>query len=97
MGTPTDTKARRGRRGRKAANRMTVAEARRAALAALAAAEARRARFAEAEAERVAEFYRRYPYDEWYTLNAAELAAYRRDHPDADPYPWQAPQPDAER
>ena len=47
--------------------------------------------------ERAAEFYRRYPCDEWYTLNAAELAAYRRDHPDAEPYPWQAPQSDAKR
>jgi hypothetical protein len=39
--------------------------------------------------ERIAEFFRRYPYDEWYALDAAELAVYQRDHPDAEPYPWQ--------
>jgi len=39
--------------------------------------------------ERIAEFFRRYPYDEWYPLNQDELAEYKRDHPDAEPFPWQ--------
>ena len=39
--------------------------------------------------ERVSEFYRRYPYDEWYSLNHEEFEAYRKDYPDAAPYPWQ--------
>lgn len=39
--------------------------------------------------ERIAEFFRRYPYDEWYSLNAEELQAYRSEHPDAQPFPWQ--------
>jgi len=39
--------------------------------------------------ERIAEFFRRYPYDEWYPLNQVELAEYMRDHPDAEPFPWQ--------
>lgn len=60
--------------------------------------EARRERFRRAtlkpiaEAhfrERIAEFYRRYPYDEWYALEPAEMEAYRREHPDAVPFDWQ--------
>ena len=39
--------------------------------------------------ERVAEFFRRYPYDEWYPLSREEFAAYRESAPDADPFPWQ--------
>jgi hypothetical protein len=39
--------------------------------------------------ERIAEFFRRYPYDEWYPLNHDELAEYKNDHPDAEPFPWQ--------
>lgn len=39
--------------------------------------------------ERIAEYYRRYPYDEWYPLDMGELAIYRKSYPDADPYPWQ--------
>lgn len=39
--------------------------------------------------ERLAEFFRRYPYDEWYALNSEELAAYRTKYPDAAPFPWQ--------
>ena len=39
--------------------------------------------------ERISEFFRRYPYDEWYALNGAELAAYKQQYPDATPYPWQ--------
>lgn len=40
--------------------------------------------------ERIAEFFRRYPYDEWYPLNQAEMAKYREAYPDAHPFPWQA-------
>lgn len=40
--------------------------------------------------ERIAEFFRRYPYDEWYPLNKAEFEAYVAEYPDAEPYPWQA-------
>jgi hypothetical protein len=39
--------------------------------------------------ERIADFFRRYPYDEWYALNHEELAAYQQEYPDANPYPWQ--------
>jgi hypothetical protein len=39
--------------------------------------------------ERIAEFFRRYPYDEWYPLNLAELAKYREAYPDTRAYPWQ--------
>ena len=39
--------------------------------------------------ERLAEFFRRYPYDEWYPLDEAELAEYRRKYPQARPFPWQ--------
>lgn len=41
--------------------------------------------------ERIAEFFRRYPYDEWYPLNQEELEAYMSDYPDAKPFPWQSP------
>ena len=39
--------------------------------------------------ERISEFFRRYPYDEWYALDSSELAAYQHDYPDAKPFPWQ--------
>jgi hypothetical protein len=42
--------------------------------------------------ERLGEFYRRYPYDEWYPLNPDEFAAYRadkKDDPDIKPFSWQ--------
>jgi hypothetical protein len=39
--------------------------------------------------ERIAEFFRRYPYDEWYSLTEDEFEAYLQDHPDARPFPWQ--------
>lgn len=41
--------------------------------------------------ERIGEFFRRYPYDEWYALNEAEMAAYRKDYDDVQPFPWQQP------
>lgn len=40
--------------------------------------------------ERIAEFYRRYPYDEWYPLNKEEMKAYQKDYTDSKPYPWQS-------
>jgi hypothetical protein len=39
--------------------------------------------------ERIAEFFRRYPYDEWYPLNTEELQAYCDEHPGTQPFPWQ--------
>lgn len=39
--------------------------------------------------ERVAEFFRRFAYDEWYSLDKDELAEYRKNYPDAEPFPWQ--------
>lgn len=39
--------------------------------------------------ERLGEFFRRCPYDEWYPLDKAELTEYRKKHPDAQPFPWQ--------
>ncbi|NQT18101.1 MAG: hypothetical protein HQ592_00235 [Planctomycetes bacterium] len=41
--------------------------------------------------ERIAEFYRRYPYDEWYALNQEELQAYVKAHGEVDLFPWQSP------
>lgn len=40
--------------------------------------------------ERVSEYFRRYPYNEWYPLNQAELAVYESGKGLVDPkYPWQ--------
>ncbi len=40
--------------------------------------------------ERVGEFFRRFPYDEWYPLNKEELEAYRRQKPEPiQAYDWQ--------
>ena len=39
--------------------------------------------------ERIAEFFRRYPYDEWYPLNTEEMNAYKNEYPDVTPFPWQ--------
>lgn len=39
--------------------------------------------------ERIGEFFRRYPYDEWYSLNQDELKAYEKEYPDTKPFPWQ--------
>ncbi len=41
--------------------------------------------------ERLSEFFRRYPYDEWYPLNPAEFAAYQSNAPEAAPKAWQVP------
>ncbi len=39
--------------------------------------------------ERLAEFFRRYAYDEWYPLTREELAEYQKIYPHAEPFPWQ--------
>ncbi len=40
--------------------------------------------------ERLSEYYRRYPYDEWYPLDKAEYEEYRRSKPEPlEPFPWQ--------
>jgi len=41
--------------------------------------------------ERISEFYRRYPYDEWYPLNSEEMEAYSNEYPDIEYFPWQKP------
>ena len=40
--------------------------------------------------ERIGEFFRRYPYDEWYPLDRDELKAYMDEYPETTPFPWQA-------
>jgi antitoxin (DNA-binding transcriptional repressor) of toxin-antitoxin stability system len=42
--------------------------------------------------ERIGEFFRRYPYDEWYPLDQEEMKAYMGEYPDAKPFPWQGPE-----
>ena len=39
--------------------------------------------------ERIAEFFRRYPYDEWYPLNWEEMEVYKTEYPEAIPFAWQ--------
>ncbi|MBN1461885.1 MAG: hypothetical protein JXA57_20330 [Armatimonadetes bacterium] len=39
--------------------------------------------------ERIGEFFRRYPYDEWYALDEQEMAEYTKEYPDAKPFSWQ--------
>lgn len=39
--------------------------------------------------ERIAEFFRRYPYDEWYPLNQDEFQTYVNEYPNTKPFPWQ--------
>ena len=41
--------------------------------------------------ERISEFFRRYPYDEWYALDERELAEYKKEYPDVEPFAWQGP------
>lgn len=43
--------------------------------------------------ERLSEFFRRYPYDEWYPLDPNEFAAYQRHAPEAVPKAWQTQPP----
>ena len=39
--------------------------------------------------ERIAQFYRRYPYNEWYPLDRDEFKAYKEEYPEAEAYSWQ--------
>lgn len=39
--------------------------------------------------EKLAEFFRRYPYDPWYPLTKDEFSAYREEYPNSQPFPWQ--------
>jgi len=39
--------------------------------------------------ERIGEFFRRYPYDEWYALDEQEMEAYTKEYPEVQPFPWQ--------
>ena len=39
--------------------------------------------------ERIGEFFRRYPYDEWYALDEQEMDAYTKEYPDTKPFQWQ--------
>lgn len=39
--------------------------------------------------ERISEFFRRYPYNEWYPLSLEEFKEYKRDYPEVDPFAWQ--------
>ena len=40
--------------------------------------------------ERLAEYFRRYPYDEWYPLDKAEFEEYQRGKSELiEPFPWQ--------
>ena len=43
--------------------------------------------------ERISEFFRRYPYDEWYALDEHELAEYKKEYPGAEPFAWQGTSP----
>lgn len=40
--------------------------------------------------ERMSDFFRRYPYDEWYPLSKAEFSEYEKIHPGTSPRPYQA-------
>jgi hypothetical protein len=39
--------------------------------------------------ERLSEFYRRYPYDEWYPLTIEEFSEYQKKNPEVQPFIWQ--------
>ena len=41
--------------------------------------------------EKMAQFFRRYPYDPWYPFNKEELEAYAKDYPPGSikPFDWQ--------
>ncbi len=39
--------------------------------------------------ERISEYYRRYPYDEWYPLSGDEFSAYQEKYSGAKPFSWQ--------
>ena len=40
--------------------------------------------------ETIAQYFRRYPYDEWYPLTQEEFGEYQNDSPESvEPFPWQ--------
>jgi hypothetical protein len=39
--------------------------------------------------ESIAQYYRRYPYDEWYPLNKEEFLKYKEEKGDVEPFEWQ--------
>jgi hypothetical protein len=43
--------------------------------------------------ERLSDFFRRYPYDEWYPLNKEEMSEYKKEYPDVLPFSWQKDMP----
>jgi hypothetical protein len=45
--------------------------------------------------ERLSEFFRRYPYDEWYPLDEQELIEYQKEYPGTPSFPWQKDTPNA--
>jgi hypothetical protein len=49
--------------------------------------------FREHFRERISEFYRRYPYDEWCALNPQEFEAYKAKYPDTTPFSGQKKAP----
>ena len=42
--------------------------------------------------ERIGEFFKRYPYDEWYPLDHEEMKAYVNEYPGTERFPWQEAQ-----
>lgn len=40
--------------------------------------------------ERLSEYYRRYPVDEWYPFTKDEFEEYKKSHPEAAPRAWQS-------
>lgn len=39
--------------------------------------------------EKIAEYFRRYPYDEWYPLSKEEFKVYNDEKGPVEPFPWQ--------
>ena len=39
--------------------------------------------------ERIGEFFRRYPYDEWYALDEQEMSEYKKEYLDTEAFPRQ--------
>ncbi len=39
--------------------------------------------------ETLSQFFRRYPYDEWYPFTKEEFDAYKLDYPQSEPFDWQ--------
>lgn len=39
--------------------------------------------------ESIAQYFRRYPYDEWYSLDKEEFEEYKKEKGDVEPFDWQ--------